>query len=111
MPEVTIKEAVRIVGHLLEHHPTTGVSARNKEGEDVSSVDPEASCWCVVGAAAVTRKIVRTADDWYLTYMDVCSEITKVLGMADIHAVMGAWEDNGATDADRLAIARKLQKA
>lgn len=43
-------DAVRVVGQLLLHHPTTGVAARNRDGMPVLTTSSQASCFCYVGA-------------------------------------------------------------
>jgi hypothetical protein len=48
---MTTDEALRVVGHLLEHHPTQGAWARNKMGVALPyATHPGAVCWCLSGA-------------------------------------------------------------
>jgi hypothetical protein len=67
----TIADAVRMVGYLLEHHPTTHYWARTNKGTAVESNHPRASCWCLLGACQIVGNklhlqygdIVRTVFD------------------------------------------------
>lgn len=48
---VTLDEALRVVGHLLEHHGTRGVLARDAYGKPVNPAENPAACsWCLLGA-------------------------------------------------------------
>jgi hypothetical protein len=53
---MTYPEALRVVGHLLEHHPTTNASARDARGISVSVLDPDASRYCLTGALVLVAE-------------------------------------------------------
>lgn len=115
--EYTIQEAIRMVGHLLEHHPTTGAAARDSEGVQTGGAhEKNASRWCIVGAASVVARYLTSEDAYYDKYQEICLGINKVLALPNIIKVIDAWEGSvsgvaGVTPATRLTIARKLQQA
>ncbi len=47
---MTPVEVLRQARDLWLAHPTTGSLARNKYGDMVSPLAPEATCWCAMGA-------------------------------------------------------------
>jgi hypothetical protein len=54
----TIQEGLRMMGHLLEHHGTTGAEAVTSSNVVVEPYDLEACKWCLKGAAmAVSRAL------------------------------------------------------
>jgi hypothetical protein len=54
MPKkTTIKEAIRVVGHLLETNGTTKVFARNAKGKPVDRYSSKACKFCLSGACDV----------------------------------------------------------
>lgn len=96
-----INTAIRMVGHLLEHHSTTGSYARTKTGHHTTATDEDASCFCFVGAVwAVTRKM---GGNWKILANE-CSSHLNWTGLQEPKQ----WDS--ATDSQRLAWARKLQK-
>ena len=50
---MTDDEALRVVGHLLEHHPTTTAEARDRDGARTDSCAESACYWCLAGAIDV----------------------------------------------------------
>lgn len=59
IPLYEMDVAVRMVGHLLLHHPTYSVSARNQEGLTVGSLSRDAFYWCLTGACSVVAHWLR----------------------------------------------------
>jgi hypothetical protein len=98
-----VKEAVNMVGHLLEHHPTTGEAARDINGRAVASTSPEASCWCVVGACSIVQNALKL-EHWDRVSLSI--EMQQLVG-----GLIETWEGPGTSKRTRLALARKLQKA
>lgn len=101
-----IRQALRMTGHLLEHHPTTGSAARNGKNKPVASNDKQASCWSIIGAAQITWLTLKPEqdDDSIWQFWDA---VDKFLG----GNAVDMWEGYRSTNASRLAIARKLQNA
>ena len=76
MPELTpeIREAAARAADWLEANPDKQVRfkmAQNKYGDTVSTIDPEASCFCAVG---------RLAHELELDVFDDYSPLTDLLG-------------------------------
>jgi urocanate hydratase len=101
-PSLTIPEAIRLTGHLLEHHGTTGAYAKNREGETCSRYSDYASCWCYVGAQDVVRGLLDQSilADYNGSYTRRCDRAAGI-EYAD------QWD--GAAPDEQLRIARKLQ--
>jgi hypothetical protein len=93
-----IVDAIRTVGHLLEHHPTTGQIARDGEGNFVHELDVKASCWCYVGAECVVGKALGVE---FVQLFRACDEVTGISNGDD-------WDN--LSDKERLAVAKKLQQ-
>src|SRR5688572_7758571 len=67
MPKkTTLKQAIRVVGHLLETNGTTKVFARNAKGRPVETYNPKACKFCLSGACDVVAVNVLgiEKDDW-----------------------------------------------
>lgn len=98
-----------MVGHLLEHHPTTGEAARDKNGSCVSPCNSKASCFCLLGACrAVTGAMTHRNRGNYLKHLRNTVAL-HVVGTQHWTAMLPAWEGLGTSPTTRLAIARKLQ--
>lgn len=94
--------AVRMVGHLLEHHPTTGEAARTIESTPTDPCSTGAACWCYLGA-------IEAVTGWNgLEFDDVYDESSRQLGLSCASEVE-KWEGKGTSKKSRLTIARKLQ--
>ncbi len=66
---------IRMIGHLLLAHPTTGVEARSVTGSEVDPLEDSASCFCYVGAArAVSNALDGNTWNW-LKLSDACDEV------------------------------------
>jgi hypothetical protein len=101
MSKYTIADGVRMVGHLLEHHPTTGFYAKNSTGGFESPDDKLATCWCFLGANSVVS--IKLGLD-FRELLDV----TKKQTIPHATCVAGHWDN--ADDSTRLEIAKKLQE-
>jgi hypothetical protein len=66
----TIADAVRTVGHLLEHHPTTGYLARDNKRHRVDYDSKEATCWCLVGGFNAVTDIMGI-DDYHAVWLEI----------------------------------------
>jgi hypothetical protein len=53
MTDQKMKDAIRTVGQLLLHRPTTGDDARDNNGNPVDYRSPNACCFCYSGATAL----------------------------------------------------------
>lgn len=71
-----IREAVRVVGHLLEARGTTEAFARSKNGKPVDVTSPKACKFCLQGAIdAVTHHVLKS-DPNYDLKLDTAVEDT-----------------------------------
>jgi hypothetical protein len=100
-----MQDAVRTIGHLLEHHPTTRRVAGNAAGNAVRSSDPTACSWCLIGASMAVA--IRLGNQY--TAQSIQDAIRGYLSPGKTAYLVDAWE-NEKTDADRLTLARKLQQ-
>lgn len=96
---------VRMVGHLLLAHPTTGTLARNRSGDKIDLDDKQASCFCFVGACwAVSTALLGASIGGGTELAGRCS---LELGQSFNRLNMGySWDS--ATDAQRTEWATKL---
>ena len=92
----TIAEGVRMVGHLLEHHPATGCLARRKNGGVVGIHNSNASCWCLFGAAHVVEYRLNLGS---FELVDTVADVTGIDHGRD-------WDSHE----DKLSICKKLQE-
>ncbi len=97
-----ISTCIRTVGHLLLAHPTTGKIARDWSGNYVPYFDPQAECFCFVGACCLVEDTFDPDLEEGLS-----SRCAKVLGdeFDDTHRA-DSWDS--ATDAQRTEWANKL---
>lgn len=56
------RTAIRMIGYLLEYHPTHCAEARNVSRAGVKFDSPQATCWCLTGAANVVSKALKLGD-------------------------------------------------
>lgn len=103
-----IRQALRMIGHLLEHHPTTGRPGRYANGQPSShsSKDPKTSCWCLIGAQGVVS--LHLGFQGTGRGLELYEALERCVGGPHLVA---KWEGPGTTDQTRLEIARKLQNA
>jgi hypothetical protein len=94
----TIATAVRMMGHLLESHPTEGALSRTKRGSRISPTEINAACWCYIGAGLVVSQTLK------LPVSDVFRVSDEVSGIADAYT----WD--GLTKINRLKACKKLQE-
>jgi hypothetical protein len=98
-PAYTIGDGIRMLGHLLEHHPTTGYYAKTVRGHCIGWAEKNASCFCYFGGMnAVSVALGRNRYDEGI--YDSCVEVTGLRTGRD-------WDC--LTDEERLEVAKKLQ--
>lgn len=92
----TIADGVRMVGHLLEHHPTTGVLAKHKNGRTIGIMEKNASFWCLFGAVHVVS--------WklHLNSLKLANEVVDVTGVK----TGPQWDHHN----DKATVCKKLQE-
>jgi hypothetical protein len=93
----TIADAVRMVGHLLEHHPTTEYWAHTKDGHPTLPNNPHASCWCLFGACEVVGAKLK------LNYNSLAETVCSVLNIAPAGI---SWDNHP----DKASVCKKLQE-
>lgn len=99
-----IKTAVRMIGHLLEHHPTTGESSRDVNGNGCTHLNFKGpASWCLVGADNAIADSLKFSDN---DRKDLWESLKNILNSC----LVQAWEGPGTSDETRLALARKLQE-
>lgn len=86
MNQHNTQDGLRMMGHLLEHHPTTYAYARNKSHYPVSGTNESAVCWCLVGASQAVAKVLNISS----------------VGLRN-GALKALWRDSG-TNADLVNI-------
>jgi hypothetical protein len=100
MKNLTLTEAIQVTGHLLEHHATTGVMARNQSGKPIDVHDPKACCWCYIGAQFLVTEMFDNKFQVQSKYFQTCDSVSGIEEGEQ-------WDK--ATPDERLRIARKLQ--
>ncbi len=93
-------DAIRTVGQLLLHNPTTGASARDAQGDPVSPLNTSACCFCYTGAACFVAEY--TGISW-LRLDRICADV--LVGRSD-SLVPQDWDEAG--NKQRKAWAQKL---
>jgi hypothetical protein len=94
----TIADAVRMMGHLLEHHPAEGTLARNKNGRVIGPTEKNAACWCYIGSGFVV------AEQLHLNVSSVFNASDRVSGISDGNT----WDS--LSQVSRKDVAKKLQE-
>ncbi len=98
--QITLETAIRTVGQLILHHPTTGRLARNNLSMGTDPTDSEACQFCYIGAAYLVASSLLNDPD----YGDRLSrECDNVIG----RMISGPSWDN-ASDSQRTEWANKL---
>lgn len=98
MTKHTVQDGLRMVGHLLEHHPTTGANARTVQLRPlIDGYSPGASCWCLEGACEAVAKVL-SLSEFDLKTAAIC----KVEGR-----LVSAWDY--AESISRREIVRRLK--
>lgn len=105
-----IKDAVRMVGHLLETNGTKGWFARDKNGLERDYNDPQACAWCLVGAMAVI------SEKFGLDKYSLDPVVAKTVGikkslkryqLSSYYPVAKTWDDSDAESRKRIIKALK----
>ena len=109
----TAKDAVRMLGHLLEHNGIVGPIAVNRAGDRVLGQDPTACGWCMIGATSLISETLQ------VSYPAIEREIYKAESInPESHAercgLGDLWEQwhigqPTSTPQYRLDLARRLQ--
>lgn len=108
-----IRDALRMIGHLLETNGTTGRKARFTDGSGTMDYeDPKVCKWCLVGATDIVfDKILGVNVMPNKRY----SLVENFLGLdeSDTLCLVDAWEGHSASKghAARKAIVEKLKNA
>ena len=89
--DLKMKDAVRTVGQLLLHRPTTGTFADDCEGNPVLADSKEAYCFCFLGA------ILAVSDKLHVNVADLGSLCSSISGCTGMYA----W-DTGRMSAQKL---------
>jgi hypothetical protein len=97
-----VKEAVRMIGHLLETNGTVGASGRNSSGQPIGYGEPKTCKWCLVGATLVVTDKLTT-----VSYEEARSAITRLVG----DGLVDAWEPRRNGKDARKKIVEKLKNA
>ena len=102
---MTTEDAMRVVGFLLQFHPTRFALARNSQRVVVPAEAPEASCWCLLGAILVVQ--VRILNQpWSATSSSLLAKTREFLETPSITAL---WDE--AYPVERAQIIAKLKSA
>ena len=106
MNKYTVGDAIRMVGHLLEHHGIVGPYWVNSEGTDQPEPTAQTSGFCMAGACIVVEQALGlgTAGSWGTV---VSNPIERKYGNQRV----SLWEgtSNRTTAEQRLQLARELQ--
>jgi len=97
------KEALRIIGHLLETNGTVGHYARDDNGDCVDYFHEEACKFCLAGASYVVDEKVYGKGEYSEA---LAREVKSYLKVSNI---IQAWDDT--TPAGRKKIIQKLKNA
>lgn len=96
----TVGDAIRMIGQLLLHHPTTEYYARDKDGKMCDSFAPAAFCFCYLGAL---RAVIQRLNVGYWAVNDTIGVL--IWGTQDY---MDATKWDGGSDLDRRSWAQKM---
>jgi hypothetical protein len=110
--KTTVREAIRVVGHLLETNGTTNVFARNKRGKETDRFGAKACKFCLVGAADVVAvNVLDVSNSDYDRLEKFTVSVGKVLNRNSTSYLNLAsiWDD--ASRAERLKIIETLKNA
>jgi hypothetical protein len=105
MSKYTIGDAIRMVGHLLEHNGITGPFYADKDGNYTSGGDSTTCRFCMAGAIDKVCETLGLRNE-----RPVSAEVVRMFPNSYGSRVI-VWEgdDQPTTPEERLAIARKLQ--
>lgn len=111
MLDIETRNAIRMVGYLLEHHPTTGEGARDRTGNAVACTSSKASCFCILGAVKAVTCAISPDPNSINFYYQVMETIENTFPDMVWPTLVDQWEGPNTSPETRLAIARKLQQA
>lgn len=109
-----IREAIRVVGHLLETNGTTKVWARDKRGREIQVLDPKACKFCLVDATDLVANHVLKDTGYHLgRFQNEVDNVIKLVCSTDSpYGYVGmifSWDDYGR--AHRKKIIQALKSA
>lgn len=106
----TIGEAVRMVGHLLEHHGIVGLFVADPSGQPTDIRDPLACSWCMAGACEIVAHTLNVnVFHVRMAAVDIADPSDTAHGSPVVLWERETGGSCGTTPAERIAIARKLQ--
>lgn len=103
MKKITTKEAIRVVGHLLETNSTKGSMARTENGESTFYEDPQASCFCLSGAVLLVEDNILGCKEFFLY-----GKVQRMLGQDPKKEFLSEIWDN-CSNKKRKEIVEKLK--
>jgi hypothetical protein len=101
--KTTVKEAIRVVGHLLETDGTKNACARSKSGKVVGFDDPIACKFCLSGACYFVDQFIFGKENYS---NQLQHQVAKELGVKNL---VLTWDYSSA--AERKQIIKKLKNA
>jgi len=100
------KEAIRVVGHLLETNSTSGAYAKTARGQTVAMDNTKACKFCLAGAAYLVDSNIYQPKCYKTFPPELYSEIATYLG---VESLVELWDNN--TLDGRKAVVQKLKNA
>lgn len=97
----TVNDGLRMMGHLLLHHPTTGEYARGRDGFGTSARSVNASCFCFLGALQAVGHALQFRYYEQVEFENKAKWVAGCRGWAN-------WDN--ATPERRIQIATRLTK-
>lgn len=93
-----IREAVRVVGYLLETNGTTKAFARGKNGKEVDRFSSKACKFCLAGATdMVATKFLGIAVDDYETREIFEEKVFDIISPVTHGSGISTWDTGGET--------------
>lgn len=106
--KVTIREATRTVGYLLETNGHVGWTACTEDGRDAFTYNSPGACrWCLAGAEMLVGKYL-LGDAFKPSFQRF---VRKVLNVPKGKPSEYVWEGPGTNDQTRKQIIAKLKNA
>ncbi len=97
---ITETDAIRTIGQLLLHRPTSHREARNLRGAPVECTAPDAATFCFLGAVGVVQRRLYGVE--FHKLLDLCKSICAM----EDRAASCQWDY--ASDSQRRIWAQKL---
>src|SRR3972149_59581 len=88
-----LNDAVRTVGQLLKHRPTTGAYARDRHGIAVVDNYDKAETFCLIGAMQHVAYKMLTGETEASRFMNLHDQISRVLSPYLINPCRAATDD------------------